>query len=198
MVFCMQSDVKKSNRRSFLLILFAFGVPIIASYLAYYVWQPEGAVKNYGELIAPVTLPETLTLTQADGKPLTVKDLRGKWVLLQISGGACDAACEKKLYALRQSRLLQGREMDRITRLWVVNDDVAPNLSKWGDKYEGTLVARDASGALTGRLPHDADVQSSIYIIDPLGNVMMRYPADPDLKRMQKDIGTLLRASQIG
>lgn len=194
----MQNGVSKSNRNSLLLVLAVFGIPVIASYLAYYVWQPKGAATNYGELIQPVTLAQTAMLTQLDGKTIELQALRGKWLLVHANSGACDAACEKNLYALRQVRLLQGRDQDRVERVWLLTDDIVPKEELLKQKFEGMRALRDPKGALLGRLPAKADVRSHIYVIDPLGNVMMRYDADPDLKRMAKDLGKLLRASQIG
>ncbi len=181
-----------------LLILAVFGIPVLASYLAYYVWQPQGAATNYGELIQPVTLEQTMVLSQSDGKPVPLKALRGKWLLVHANSGACDALCEKNLYAMRQARLLQGREQDRVERVWLLTDDTVPANDLLKEKFGGTQVLRDPGGALLGKLPAKSDVRQHIYIIDPLGNVMMRYDADPDLKRMGKDLGKLLRASQIG
>lgn len=181
-----------------LLLLAIFIVPVVASYLAYYVWQPQGGVRNYGELIKPAPLAETIALARPDGAVLALKELRGKWVLLQVDGAACDTACERKLYAMRQVRLLQGRDQDRVLRLWVVADDQPLNDALLKQKFEGTLAARDPGGALIGKLPAKTNARGHIYVIDPLGNLMMRYDANPDLKRMSKDIGTLLKASGIG
>lgn len=194
----MQNGASKSNRNSLLLVLAVFGIPVIASYLAYYVWQPQGAATNYGELIQPVTLAQTTVLTRLDGKTVELNALRGKWLLVHANSGACDAACEKNLYALRQVRLLQGRDQDRVERVWLLTDGIVPANELLKEKFEGTLVLRDPNGALLGKLPAKSDVRQHIYVIDPLGNVMMRYDAEPDLKRMSKDLGKLLRASQIG
>jgi hypothetical protein len=194
----MQNGASKSNRNSLLLVLAVFGIPVIASYLAYYVWQPQGAATNYGELVQPVTLAQTTVLTQLDGKSMELNALRGKWLLVHANSGACDAACEKNLYALRQVRLLQGRDQDRVERVWLLTDGVVPANELLKDRFAGMQVLRDTNGALLSKLPAKSDVRQHIYVIDPLGNVMMRYDADPDLKRMGKDLGKLLRASQIG
>lgn len=190
----MSDDAKKSNQKKFLLVLSVFALPIVFSYLAYYVWPPAGGVKNYGELVKGVVLPEPAGLSTLDGKPLV---MRGKWWLLVVDSGTCDAACETKLYALRQVRLLQGREMDRVNRLWLVNDTRAPD-SALLKRFDGTFTARDAAGAVVSKLPATGDVRGHIYLIDTLGNVVLRYDAAPDIKRMKKDLELLLRASQIG
>jgi hypothetical protein len=187
-----------TQRFKALLVIAIFAVPIVASYLAYYVWQPKGGVTNYGELLKPVALPEDLALPGLDGKPVALKSLRGKWVLLQVDSGACDAACEKKLYALRQVRLIQGREQDRVLRLWIISDAAPPRDGLLNGRYDGTLVLRDSAGTLISKLPVKTDVRDHIYIVDPHGNAMMRYDRDPDLRRMSKDLEKLLKASWIG
>ena len=172
-------------------------LPIVASYLAYYVWQPQGAAGNYGELISPVPLSESITLTNLGGGETTLKALRGKWLMVQVDTGTCDAACEQKRYAMRQVRLMQGSEQDRVVRLWLVTDDVAPNpLSQ--QKTDDMLLLKDASGALIAKLPAPINAKQHIYFIDPLGNLMMRWPANPDIKLMHNDIKRLLKYSQIG
>ena len=192
----MQNDTSK-NRKKLILVVAIFVLPIIASYLAYYVWQPQGAVGNYGELIAPVTLSETIALTRLGGGDTKLKELRGKWILVQVDAGACDATCEQKLYAMRQARLMQGREQDRVVRLWLVTDHVAPN-PQVKQKTDDMLLLKDASGALIAKFPAPVNAKQHIYFIDPLGNLMMRWPANPDIKRMHKDIQRLLKYSQIG
>lgn len=194
----MQNGASKSSRNNLLLVLAVFGIPVIASYLAYYVWQPQGAATNYGELIPPVTLARTTTLAQLDGKPMELKVPRGKWLLVHANSGACDELCQKNLHAMRQVRLLQGRDQDRVERVWLLTDGIAPRDELLKQKFEGTLALRDPNGALLAKLPAKRDVRDHIYVVDPLGNVMMRYDADPDMKRMGKDLGKLLRASQIG
>lgn len=191
----MSNDANKSNRTKFALLLLVFAVPVIVSYLAYYVWQPAGGVRNYGELIKGAALAEPLKLNTLDGKAVT--SLRGQWWLVMVAPGQCDAACEKKLHALRQVRLTQGREMNRVSRLWVVSDTAAPP-AELLQRYEGTLVVRDADKTVVSKLPAQADVREHLYIIDTLGNVVLRYGADPDIVRMKKDLEILLRASQIG
>lgn len=191
----MSNDANKTNRTKLALVLLAFSVPVVISYLTYYVWPPAGGVKNYGELLKGAAIVEPLGLVGLDAKPLA--PMRGKWWLVMVDSGQCAAACEKKLYALRQVRLLQGREMDRVARLWVVTDAKTPDAALL-KRYDGTLAARDAAGALIAKLPAQPNAGDHLYLIDPLGNVVLRYGADPDIKRMKKDLELLLRASQIG
>lgn len=192
----MQNDASK-NKRRLLLVMAVFAVPLIASYLAYFVWQPQGAAGNYGELIQPEPLPETLRFAKLEGGQITLKELRGKWLMVQVDAGGCAAACEQKLYAMRQVRLMQGKEQDRVLRLWLVTDDVVPS-PVLKQKIDSMLLLKDATGTLIAKLPAKENVKQHIYLIDPLGNLMLRWPANPDMKRMHKDLERLLKYSQIG
>ena len=192
----MQNETNP-HKLKMLLVMAVFALPVVASYLVYFVFPPEGGKRNYGELIKIVTLPETLRLATPQGETVSLKTLRGKWLLLQVDRADCDSQCQKKLYAMRQVRLMQGKDQDRVLRLWVLEDGHLPS-EKLQKEYAGTQWLTDAQREVVGKLAAERDVKDYIYMIDPLGNVMMRWPGDPDLKRMFKDIERLLRASQIG
>ena len=185
----------RKNVRVKLLLLFAlFATPILVSYLTYYFWTPT-RFSNYGELIKTQPLPQ-LPLQLLNGAPYNLSQLRGKWVMLQVDDAQCPANCQEKLYALRQVRLAQGKEQDRIERVWIVRGSVQPSDVLLHD-YSGTKFIR-ADNTLIGLLPVQDRVEDHIYLIDPLGNLMMRYPKNPDARKMIKDIQRLLKASSIG
>jgi cytochrome oxidase Cu insertion factor (SCO1/SenC/PrrC family) len=190
------TDEKAKPARSTLtlwLILALCATPMIASYAAYYFWQP-GAQVNYGELIEPKPLPDA-PLTLLDGRAFRLSELKGQWVLLAAGASACDERCRERLVYMRQVRLAQGRESGRIERVWVVTDDGTPDAALLA-QHDGLRVARDRQGATMGALPASSSSQNHIYVIDPLGNLMMRFPADADPRRMLKDVSRLLRHSK--
>jgi hypothetical protein len=115
-------------------------------------------------------------------------------VLVQFDGGACGARCERKLYFMRQVRRAQGKEMPRVARLWLVTDKVAPRAEVLS-AIEGTLVVPAPAGL---DFPAEQSVSDHIYLVDPLGNLMMRFPREADPSRVIKDIQRLLRASSFG
>ncbi|WP_083444573.1 cytochrome C oxidase subunit I [Herbaspirillum rhizosphaerae] len=196
----IQSEAQRKRGRWKLLVVVAVcAAPMIASYLTYYVIKPQSRT-NYGALIDPRQYPiPALASTELDGKPARLEDYKGKWVMLQVAGGECDDACKTRLFAMRQLRLMQGKEMERIERVWLITD-AKPLDTVLIREYDGTDMLRVDAKLLKAWLPTDAGtaMEDHIYIIDPLGNLMMRFPKDADPNKMKKDISKLLRASAIG
>ncbi|GAC1411218.1 MAG: cytochrome c oxidase subunit I [Burkholderiaceae bacterium] len=190
---------KNSGRWRLFAIFAVCALPLIGSYLTYYVIRPSGRT-NYGELLDPRRYPiPDLHSTSLDGKPLGLDAYKGKWVMMQVDSGACEAQCRAKLLDMRQLRLMQGKERTRIERVWLITDG-APLDTVLMREYDGTHLLRATPGVLEKWLPRDAGtgLGDHIYLIDPLGNLMMRFPKDADPNKMKKDLGKLLRASSIG
>jgi hypothetical protein len=157
------------------LVFLACAAPFVLGWLAYeFGWGVAGG-GNYGELIQPRPVAGPLA------------PLKGKWVLVTFDTATCDASCEKKLYIVRQIRKAQGKEADRIERLWVVTDGGKPRAE--------LLAAIEGARVATGELDFKGD---DIYLVDPLGNLMMRFPKDPDPAKMIKDLQRLLKYSRFG
>lgn len=176
------------------LILLVCLIPLVASYLVYYLWPPQSRM-NYGTLIDPSPFP-VVPLARFDGPRFSIAELRGRWVMLQVDSSGCSEPCRRKLYQMRQVRLTQGREIGRIERVWLVRDDgpVEPALLR---DYAGTHIVR-AGSAMLSALPAQHDAADHIYLIDPLGNLMLRFPKDADPTLMKKDLGRLLKVSNAG
>jgi cytochrome oxidase Cu insertion factor (SCO1/SenC/PrrC family) len=184
----------RRSRATLWLVIALAAAPVAASYLLYYFLPPARTV-NYGELIEPRPLPDA-PLALADGSPFRLSQLRGKWVLVSLDSGRCDAQCDRKLLYMRQLRLTQGKERERVERAWLILDGIAPSAGVI-DSYPGTWAVR-ADGDLAGLFPAPGKASDHIYVIDPLGNVMMRFPRDPEPRGMIKDLQRLLKASQVG
>jgi cytochrome oxidase Cu insertion factor (SCO1/SenC/PrrC family) len=184
----------RRSRASLWLIIALTAAPVAASYLLYYFWPPARTV-NYGELIEPRPLPD-IALALADGAPFRLSQLKGKWLLVSVDSGRCDANCDRKLLYMRQLRLTQGKDMERVERVWLISDDATPRTEAVA-AYEGTWQVR-AGNALARLFPAQDTPSEHIYLVDPLGNLMMRFPRDPDPRSMIKDLQRLLRASRVG
>jgi hypothetical protein len=164
--------------KKLLLIALVCAAPLILGTLAYvYRWSP-GKPSNYGELLAP--------------KPVAgFEALHGKWVLVSFDAPACNAYCERKLYLMRQVRRAQGKDMDRVERVWVLTDAREPRREILPG-IEGTRLLRVPASGFPG---HAVD---HIYMLDPYGNLMLRFPRDPDPSRMIKDLERLLKYTPRG
>jgi len=191
----MSSTAPRKNRATFWLILAVAAAPVAASYLAYYLWAPRHTV-NYGELIDARPLPDP-ALKLADGTPFRLSQLKGKWLLIAIDAASCDADCERKLVYLRQLRLTQGKDMERVERVWLVSDADEPRGGAVAG-FPGTWIARAAGTGLIEAFPAPRAPADHLYVIDPLGNIMMRVPPNPDSRRLIKDLSRLLKASRVG
>lgn len=195
-----KNDQQRKGRWKLFAVIAICASPLIASYLTYYVIKPEGRT-NYGALIDPraYPLPATLETTALDGKAAGLNNYKGKWIMMQVAEADCQEACRKRLHDMRQLRLAQGKDMDRIERVWLVTDD-KPLETMLMREYDGTHILRARYDAVKSWLPADAGTAPTdhIYMIDPLGNLMMRFPKDADPNKMKKDIAKLLKASRIG
>lgn len=172
--------------------------PVVASYLAYYVIKPDGRT-NYGELLDPQRPTDGLEVAGTDGGAAALADLRGKWVFVTFDAQGCPESCASRLYAMRQVRLTTGKERDRIERVLVLVGDasIPPGLLA---EHEGLRVYRLKSGEPERWFPPATGNASGdhVYVVDPLGNVMLRFPKSADPNRMKKDVAKLLRASRVG
>lgn len=193
---------RRGGRVRMLLVMLVCAAPVIASYLSYFVIKPEGR-SNYGSLIAPTRSMPALDLTHAlatvDGKTLASASLKGQWLLLVVAPSSCDAACEKRLYMQRQLREMLGREKDRLDKIWLVTDAgvIAPPLAAAMSSAPATQVLRADRAALAAWLQPEPGhaLEDHLYLVDPMGEWMMRMPAQADPVRVKRDLERLLRAS---
>lgn len=192
----MSKEITPRTRKRKLLLLMALMIaPIALSYLLFFWGAPSGRV-NYGELIEVKVLPD-IALRKTDGATFNISQLRGKWIMLVVDSGMCDESCRKKLYFMRQVRLMQKTEMGRIERVWLIDDDKIPKSGILKD-FKGTVLINAKGSEMLKAIPAKISQHDHIYMIDPLGNLMMRFPKDVDPSRMAKDLKRLLKISQIG
>ncbi len=202
----MTDPVQSASRRKIALLAVLFALPVVVAYVLYFSgWRP-GATGNHGELVQPPRPIADAALTLLDGKPVRVRELHGKWTLLTFSPAECLAPCARNLYTLRQVMVAQGEKAHRVQGVLVVTDKGALDLLRYAMKdYPGVraIVGPPEAVAALARqftLPAGSplDNLNRIYLMDPLGNFMMSYPADADPNGIRKDLARLLRASRIG
>ncbi|HET7528468.1 MAG TPA: hypothetical protein VFK10_21190 [Burkholderiaceae bacterium] len=188
-----------SGRLQMALILLVCAAPVVGSYWTFYVARPGGAGAAYGTLIQPtVTMPD-LAATDLQGASVALRALKGQWLLVVVASGACDARCEQSLFLQRQLREMMGRDRDRIDKVWLVTDAVPlrPELRRALATVPAVTVLRLPADAIGSWLKPEPgrSLQDHLYLVDPMGEWMMRMPDAPEPSKVKRDLERLLRAS---
>ena len=191
------------RQRLFLLFVIAcFVVPLAAAWLLVGHWRPEGSVQH-GELLNPARPLPDLRFDSVDGRLLDGAGLRGRWVLAYVGSAAeCDARCRTGLYDMRQVRLALGKDMERVKTVLLLDGTPETGLRQWlAVEHAATTVgAADGStrNALLQAFDRPGRAGDWIYLLDPLGNLLMRYPVDTEPRGLLEDLQRLLKWSKIG
>lgn len=198
----LQSDAvrTRAGRWRMVLVMLACAAPVVASYFTYYVIRPEGR-RNFGELIHPQRPLPMMQARGLQGETVQLQSLQGQWLFISVAGGACDTPCQTHLYLQRQLREALGKEKERMDWVWLINDDAAviPELLP---ALKDATVLRVHAPALNQWLLPEAGHRLSehLYLVDPLGNWMMRFPAgltQESAKQVKRDLDRLMRAAQF-
>lgn len=192
----LPADPVRRGRTKLLALAAFFALPVVAGYVAYFFDLAPGSTANYGALLEARPLSDA-PMQDMEGRPFRFADLRGKWILVQFDSGACAEYCERKLYFMRQVRKALGKDMSRVERVWLVTDARAPAPILL-QAIEGTRLARTAGSRVAVEFPAESAAADHVYLVDPHGNLMMRFPRDPDPSRMLKDLQRLMKVSGIG
>jgi len=188
-----------SGRLQMAVILLVCAAPVIASYLAVYVVRPHVGEAVYGDLIQPsVGLPNANGV-DLQGRSVALRSLKGQWLLVTVGASTCDAACEQRLFVQRQLREMLGRERERVDKVWLVTDDapLAPALQLALTSGVPVQVLRVAKADVQAWLKPAGGhaLEEHLYVVDPMGEWMMRMPVSPDPAKVKRDLDRLLRAS---
>jgi len=194
------SRLRARNLRTLAALAALFLLPLGLAFFTYYGsgWRPAGRV-NHGVLISPArplpppSLPR-VSLAAAHGTPL-----RGKWSLVYVGNGACDSACRQALYVMRQTRLALNNDMTRLQRLFLASGDCSA--CEWLARADPGLDVLDAGGAAGAALLREFPSprrEHSLFVVDPLGNLMMSYDVRGDPHGLLEDLKKLLKLSHIG
>ena len=188
------------SRGLLLLLLVLFFAPLLLAFLMYYgsAWRPVGHT-NHGTLIEPPRPLPRLSLPRADGSPAAEGVLVGRWSLVYVGSGDCDAACRETLFFMRQTFLGMGNLIPRLQQVFLATGQCCDR--GFLEREHSDLLTLDARGdaaaAWLARIPPD-ERASTLFIVDPRGNLMMRYDAHQDPKGLHEDLKKLLDLSHIG
>jgi hypothetical protein len=201
---------QRRQRRLLIGLALVFFAPLGLAFYLYYghgTWHPGGRV-NAGELVVPARPLPSLVLPLQSGGSSDPNLLKGKWTLLYVNFGPCAAACQTRLYDTRQVRLALDRDLKRVQRVLIAGDGCCDAQFLQEQHPDLIVIRANASAApllaLLPGLDATTDVNRAaaaaprVYVIDPLGNLMMSYAADAKPKGMLEDMKRLLRLSSIG
>lgn len=194
-----EATSQRQGRWKMLAVLLVCAAPVVASYFTYYVVRPEGR-RNFGELIDPQkSLPAGLMARTLEGQELPLSQLKGQWLLVSTSSAACEAQCETHLYLQRQLREGLGREKARLDWLWLIDDGKQPSpLLKTAVQSAQVLQVNSAQLQTWLEPAAGQPLSAHLYVVDPMGNWMLRFPANMDqdsAPKAKRDLERLLRAS---
>jgi len=195
-----QADAQRTRagRMKMLWVVLICAAPVIASYFTYYVVRPESR-RNYGELVTPPrAMPDSSAMDMKD-QPVPMRSLKGQWLLVSVGSGDCAEACQKNLYFQRQLREVLGKDKDRMDRVWLIQGD-APVPSSLLPALQDVQVLRMPVDELQAWLKPEPGhaLEDHLYVVDPMGNWMMRFPAHmdvPSASKAKRDLERLMRAS---
>jgi hypothetical protein len=197
----MVAQRTRKGRWQMLLVLAVCAAPVVASYLAYYVIRPGLRSTNYSELIQPTrTMPASLGLRSLQGAALETTSLRRQWLLVVAGPSTCAQACQDRLVMQRQLHQMLGKERPRVDKIWLLTDNAAPDAALLQGLTQGddpVQVLRVSGSALAGWLTPapGTELDDHLYVVDPMGEWMMRTPPKPEPQRVKRDLDRLLRAS---
>lgn len=189
----------------FALLMLLFVLPVVVATLLYLTgWRPS-SIGNHGELIQPARQVEGQALHTLDGKSVSFGELRGKWIMVYFGSSSCPAECMESVHAMRQVHAAQAKEIGRVQRVFIATDvDAAealkvklvdyPEMGMWTGDKKALAELFQSFGMSAGQSAE----QQGIYMVDPLGNVMMRYPPSADPTGILKDLTHLLKYSWVG
>ena len=198
------------SRITLLLVFLTCALPIVAAFYLYFFNKPDGT-NNYGTILDPQVNVSTDVFKNINGDDFTMQQVADKWVLIQVINSQCDAVCQNTLYFQRQARASKGKEQGRIERVVFVTDD-GPLETLLLRQFPNVHFVRASEEQLKSWLPLEQGIVGSkgsgdigtvrdhVFVADPLGHVMMRFPPNHTLEfdKFRKDVSRLLWASNIG
>lgn len=185
----------RAGRWKMVALLLVCAAPVLASYFTYYVIRPEGR-RNYGELVNPQRPLPAFSGIDAQGQTVPLTQLKDQWLLISVADSACDAPCQEHLYVQRQLRETLGREKDRLDWVWLRTGNTPLTEALKQATAPAVVLQVDAAQLAAWLEPAPGQrLQDHLYVVDPIGNWMMRFPAHVDPKQAKRDLDRLLRAS---
>lgn len=188
----------RKGRLMLMLVVLICAAPILASYWTYYVIKPQGT-RQYGDLIEPPRMLPTWNATDLQGQTVSMSSLKDQWLFVSIGSGQCDSLCEKRLFVQRQLHKILNKDSARVERVWLITDSAIPKPELIQALQGATVLKASAEQVATWLEPASGHtLDEHLYVVDPMGRWMMRFPTelnDKSVSGMKRDLERLLRAS---
>ncbi|OIN91997.1 MAG: hypothetical protein AUJ20_09340 [Comamonadaceae bacterium CG1_02_60_18] len=195
-----QGAAQVGGRLKLLALVLVCSLPFLLAYFAFFVVRPQGEA-SFGTLIVPAREMPVASAATPQGEQVPLAALKGQWLLVKVDGAACVRDCQKQLVLLRQLRLTLAKDMERVDWVWLINDEAPldPALHDALRKDKATVLRLAKQSLQQWFTPADAQaLTASIFVVDPMGNAMMRFPVQMDTAaavKARRDLEHLLRAS---
>jgi cytochrome oxidase Cu insertion factor (SCO1/SenC/PrrC family) len=192
-------NLQRKGRFQLLLLVLVFVLPVLAVVMLHWAdWRPEG--KSYGELVRPPRSLAFPVLQTFRHEPFDAVAWQGHWHLVYVTAQECSESCRSDLHMLRQLHASLGKEIDRLQRVWIIAGPPPAEIATVASQYQD-LVILPQSGAFATQfdLPYIQAADSGrIYVVDPLGHLVMSYPPNSNPYGIRKDLMRLLSYSWAG
>ena len=194
---------KKRNPYTVWFVVMAFIAPVALAYTMFFFVDVKSFI-NHGEILNPIVHIADFKLTNEKNEIIPQGELTYKWRLVSFVGKDCNDACEKRLHDTRQIHTSLGKNQHRLSRMFIHLEPAGEALTKLiNETHENVIHVNGNKQAIIDALGINISDDVGItndetYIMDPMGNVMMRFTQDQPNKEFLYDLKKLLKASQIG
>jgi cytochrome oxidase Cu insertion factor (SCO1/SenC/PrrC family) len=193
----------KKNPYTIWFVVLSFVAPVILAYIMYFFVDIK-SFTNHGEILNPIINISSFDLKDENGLIIPENELMSKWRIISFLGKDCDVQCAARLHDTRQIYTSLGKDRDRAVRMFVHLEPASDTLLKLiAEEHQNVIHVSGDKSTIINALGHNVRDGVSVdnnetYIMDPLGNVMMRFTQDQPNKDFLQDLRKLLKASQIG
>ncbi len=196
----VSEDQPQRSNTALWILTASFFIPAILAY-GYFYFGDRPSIKSNGELIIPIVDIHTLKISGNDAEVLSEEELTPHWRMLYFAGASCDSDCQTSIYNMRQINIGIGKYQDRVNHAIVhlADPDIAfaGLIAKEYSDTTGHIYAQAESITALSKLEVNPAKMESIYLVDPLGNIMMYFPKQLKPKLIRKDLNKLLKVSRL-
>lgn len=204
----------KTVKRNRIKLLGIFAVALLPLFFAFAMYFGDWAIPqgktNKGSLIwPPVTLNsiDTKEGQQTENALMTKVRETKTWTIMITGASACDANCLDSLHTIKQVNIALGKEAKRVSRLMVSvlgEAELQQVMSDYPEMLSHKVESSELHNFHAAAVAHGLESESleaqpwMVWVVDPLGNVILQYTKNNDGYDMIDDLKRVLKLSNIG